>query len=176
MRIVDRYSHAVHSTNLRSHCRSAVGDIDMLGAAGFAARRSPLSVALLRLYVADDQAASSDLVGLLGGMLVGKAWHGFGNMKLPKAHAADMARAVLAWHRDGACKACRGLKFTRVEGAPSLSGHSCQTCGGSGKMAFDKHFAESHRPLVRWLVSEIEREEAMAGGDVRRAAGIGQRQ
>lgn len=176
MRIIDRYSQAVHSTNLRSRSRSTMADIDMLGAAGFAAKRSPLAMALLRLYVADDQAASGDLVGILAGMLVGKAWHGFNNMKLHKTQAADMARAVLAWHRDGVCKDCRGLRFTAIEGAPALSGHACQACGGSGKVPFERHFSEERRPLARWLVSEIEREEAMAGRDVRRAAGADQQQ
>lgn len=54
----DRYSSAVHSGNLRSD-PVAESDVDVIAAAGFAGKRSPLAMSLLRLFVGDARAGDS---------------------------------------------------------------------------------------------------------------------
>lgn len=157
----DRYSSAVRSSNLKSNPRTTKSDSDVLGAAGFASKHRPLAIALMRLFVGDNH-ASRDIVELLTRMVVGKAWHGQ-KMALPETEARDISQAVLAWHRDGVCKACGGHGYMRVDGAPTISDQPCGVCRGTGKVPFDKHFKGGRRELAQWLVTEIEREQAAAG-------------
>jgi hypothetical protein len=163
----DRYSSAVRSANLKSQPGTTRSDADILGAAGIAAKRSPLAIALLRLFAGDNH-ASRDIVLQLAQMLVGKAWHAK-RFSLPRTEAEDIAKAVLAWHRDGTCRPCGGHGYTAVEGAPTISDHQCPVCRGTGRMPFDRHFKGSQLDLAQWLVAEVEREQAMAGPAAMRA-------
>lgn len=166
MAIADRYTAAIRSGDLRSRAGTSASDADILGAAGFAARRSPLGLALLRA-VADDGGAAH-LVDTLAGMLVGKAWHSE-RRKLARPDAAVLARALLAWQRDPTCHHCHGHGFEAVPGAPALSGHTCRPCGGRGQ----RHIPAPAelRELVQWLHAEVERETAIAAPAVRQALG-----
>lgn len=172
MSIIDRYTSAVHSSNLKSKEATTFSDSDVLGAAGFAAkpvrtvagvevRGSPLGIALLRLF-AGDNTASGELVRVMSRALVGKAWH-WGKVALPEVEADDIARCVLAWFRDGICKACGGHGKEKLPGAPSLSDHDCRTCKGTGRVPFDSAFSMEQLALARWLLAEVEREQAIAG-------------
>lgn len=163
----DRYSSAVRSANLKSQPGTTRSDADILGAAGIAAKTSPLAIALLRLFAGDNH-ASRDIVDHLAQMLVGKAWHSQ-KLNLPRLEADDIAKAVLAWHREGTCRPCGGHGYTRIEGAPAISDHQCPSCRGTGRMLFDIHFRGARLDLARWLVSEIEREQAIAGPAAMRA-------
>lgn len=172
MSIVDRYSGAVNSSNLKSKPDTNCSDSDVLGAAGFASkpvrtvagvevRGSPLGIALMRLFAGDNTAAA-DLVRVMSRALVGKAWH-WEKTALPEVEAEDMARAVLAWYRDGVCKVCGGHGKEKLVGAPGLSDRDCQACKGSGKVPFDKAFVIERRALARWMLAEVEREQTIAG-------------
>lgn len=155
MRVVDWYASDVRAGNQSS----------VVGAVGFAGKYNPLAMALLRLFVGDDRAAH-DIVPMLAQKLAGKAYRQ--GEKLPKTTAEDMARAVLAWHRDGVCKPCSGLGYTRIEGSPSLSEHACPSCRGTKKRAFEPEFKPTHVGLARWLLAELEREHAVAGIEARK--------
>ena len=40
---------------------------------------------------------------------------------------------------------------------------SCKFCRGTGKILFDRQFPITRLELARWLLVEIEREQAVAG-------------
>lgn len=133
---------------------------DVVGAVGLAGRRAPLATALLRLFVGDNRAAR-DIVHIMAGMLVGKAYR-LGH-EIARVQAEDMARAVLAWHRDGRCKHCDGHGFLKLEGAPGLSDERCPHCRGTGRLLFDRQFPMDRLELARWMAAEVEREQTIAG-------------
>ena len=173
MKITDRYSTAVHSSNLKSKPETTFSDADVLGAAGLAGkaertlpdgtviRGAPLGIALMRL-LSGDNTASREIVAILADSAVGKAWRMDG-MKLQRVQADDMARAVLAWYRDGTCKPCGGHGYLLMQGAPSLSEHTCPACKGTRKVPFDSAFSLELVLLARWMLAEVEREIAFAG-------------
>lgn len=166
-KFTNRYAGAVFSRNLKSEPDTAMSDADTVGAAGLAAKRSPLAMALLRLFVGDNHAAES-LAILLENMVVGKAYRM--GIEITRSEARDMGRAVLAWHREGVCKPCGGHGFDVQKGSAKvgqaravLSSTNCKFCRGTGKILFDKQFPITRLELARWLLVEIEREQAIAG-------------
>ena len=167
MTYTDRYASAKRSSNLRSKADTTQSDSDVLGAAGLAAKRQPLAMALLSLFVGDNRAAKQ-VVLLMADMLVGKAWH-WEKVSLERVEAEDMARKVLAWHRDGVCRVCGGHGFQLQsggkpgQGRDTLSDRHCTACRGTGRIPFDGAFSMERTPLARWLLSEVERETAKAG-------------
>jgi len=48
------------------------------------------------------------------------------------AEAAVKVPAVIAYWLDQVCPHCHGLKYQRIEGAPTLSSRACKACGGTG--------------------------------------------
>lgn len=157
----DRYSTAIRTSNLRSKPDTTRSASDVLGAAGLARKYNPLAMALTRLFCGDDREAR-EIVGILTNMLVGKAWHSR-RISLDRLEAEDIARAVLAWHRDGVCRPCDGHGYQLIPGTPAVSDHECQHCKGSGKIRLERHFDQVQLPLAEWLMAEIEREQAVAG-------------
>lgn len=171
MKIADRYSTAVHSSNLKSKPETTFSDADVLGAAGLAGKHvrvidgverpgSPLGIALMRLFAGDNTAARS-LVHIMAVSVKGKAKRD--GMALKFVQCEDVSRAVLAWHRDGVCKRCGGHGYTLIEGTPMLSEHACRACKGTGRVLFDEQFPLDLLLLARWLLAEVEREQAIAG-------------
>jgi hypothetical protein len=45
---------------------------------------------------------------------------------------SEWDKAVIAYWLDQTCHHCSGLKFLKIEGAPSLSTKACRPCSGSG--------------------------------------------
>ena len=138
---------------------------DVVGAVGLAGKRAPLATALLRLFVGDNRAAR-DIVHIMAGMLVGKAYR-LGH-EIARVQAEDMARAVLAWHRDGRCKHCDGHGLLKLEGAPGLSDQQCGRCRGTGRIIFDRQFPMDRLELARWMAAEVDREQQIAGVEAMR--------
>lgn len=171
MTIIDRYTSAVHSSNLKSKEATTFSDSDVLGAAAFASkpvrvvngvevRGSPLGIALMRLF-AGDNTASADLVHVMASSLKGKSKREGVPMKWVQCE--DIARAVLAWYRDGICKVCGGHGKEKLVGAPGLSDRNCGACKGTGRVDFDGAFTLEQLFLARWLLAEVDREQACAG-------------
>lgn len=160
MTFEDRYAGAVRSSNLRGNANRETA-LDVLGAAGIVGKTAPLAMALERLFVGDNTAAES-VVAILAASLVGKAWRN-DEQRVPRAQAADIAKAVLAWHRDGVCKPCGGHGVLLMRGAPTLSDKKCPECRGTGKIPFDRQFPMDVVWLARWGLAELEREMAVAG-------------
>lgn len=160
MNIVDRYSTAVHSSNLGSKPETTASDSDVLGAAGLAARQVPLGVALMRLLAGDNH-ASSDVVRILADKAVGKGYR-MGN-ECGRSEAEDLGRAVLAWYRHGTCARCGGHGVLLIPGTTTLGNHECPACRGDGRIRLDRQVPMVRLELARWLAAEVERELAFAG-------------
>jgi hypothetical protein len=158
--ILDRYASAVRSANLKSDANTSRSDVDVLGAAGLAAKRHQLAIALARLFCGDNR-ASSEIVEMLASMVWGKAQAQ--HVELKRVQADDMARAVLAWHRDGICKTCSGHGFQLIHGAPAVGDTPCPACHGQRRIPFERQFHPERRQLACWLLAEVEREQAKAG-------------
>jgi hypothetical protein len=174
MRIQDRYAGAVHSSNLKSEPETYRSDSDVIAAYGLAAKRvlfdgrpgSPLAVALERLFAGDSR-ASREIVQAMAGLSWGKARTL--KVKLTRVQSEDLARAVLAWHRDGKCKPCGGHGYDVVPGTRTVGDAECRACHGTTKMPFEPQFRPEHRDLARWLLTAIEKEQSVAGPAAMRA-------
>jgi len=186
MKIADRYAGATRSSNLKAHresefdpdAKQGFEDVDVLGAYGLADKHltegkrstgpdqwepvkpSPLSVPLERLFTGDNRAAA-EIVRMLSDMAFNRSWPM--RVKINRVQCDDMAKACLAWHRDGTCKPCGGHGMTLIPGTPAMSGHECQPCKGTGRIKFEPQFRPEHRELARWLEAEMTRATGRAG-------------
>lgn len=160
MKIEDRYSSAIRSSNLRSNPETDQSDADVIGAAGLAAKQSPLAIALLRLFVGGDS-NGAQVVEQLAAMAVGKAYRM--GAEIGKPDALTLAWQVLAYHRNSTCAPCGGRGHQLMPNAPVLSGLRCSKCKGTGKRSFNNLFSIERLELARWLLVEMERETAIAG-------------
>ena len=165
MSIIDRYSTAVRSRDMASRPLTTHSDSDVIGAAGLAGKRVPLGVALLRLFVGDNHAAG-EIVDILASKAIGKAYR-LGS-ECGRVEAEDIARAVLAWHREGACKPCGGHGVKIIAGTTTLGNEACKPCAGTGRLPFDRQFTPARLELARWLSAEIDKEQAAAGPEALR--------
>lgn len=160
MKIADRYASAIDSRNLGSKPDTTASDSDVLGAAGLAARKVPLGIALMRLLSGDNH-ASSDVVRILADKAVGKAYR-MGN-DCSRTQAEDLAQHVLMRYRHGACRPCGGHGKQLIAGTTTLGNKDCPACRGTGRIPLEKVVGMMQLELARWLDAEIERELAFAG-------------
>lgn len=184
-KIQNRYASAVHSSNLAVDGKTHMSDSDTLGAMGLAAhaletgwrptgpggqgepvRPVPLAVPLERLFSGDNRAVYQivrDLAKLAHE-------HSFKiDCRIKRVQCADLARACLAWHRDGACPACEGRGYALIPGTKTLSERECPECRGSRKIPFERQFRPEWRELARWMVTEMTRASGYAGPAAMRA-------
>jgi hypothetical protein len=174
MKVTDRYASAIRSSCLTVDERTTFSDTDVVGAMGLAdrcltegrdsngnpGRHAPLAVALQRLFTGDNGAAM-----VVVQLLSQKAWERARatRVRLNRIGAADMAKACLAWHRDGVCKPCGGHGTLVIPGSTTLGPVTCKPCKGEGKVPFERQFPVELRDLAGWLVAEMEREQHHAG-------------
>jgi hypothetical protein len=178
--IQNRYASAVHSSNLGVDAKTRMSDSDTLGAYGLAdralttgrtsdgtpVRPCPLAVPLERLFAGDNNAVY-DIVRMLAEMAHA---HSFKiKLKIKLVECTDLARACLAWHRDGTCKACEGRGYALIPGTKTLSDRECLACRGSRKIPFERNIKPEWRELARWMVSEMTRASGYAGPAAMRA-------
>jgi len=125
----ERCATAVRTTDLGMHLEHGCA-ADVITAMGWAARKNPLGVALLR---AQHEGESLEVQIALQ-EAVSVAW------KLCQAgeHSADaawwirFARAAVAHWQSPACPHCHGRRFDVIQGTPALSATPCRACKGSG--------------------------------------------
>ena len=131
-----------------------------------AVRPEPLAIPLARLFAGDNQAAH-----VLTRIMAKEVYdHSFTMRVRITRHAAfDMARACLAWSRDGVCRTCGGHGKTLIPGTKTHSEHDCQSCQGAGRIPLERNFRQEHRDLARWLVAEIERQIARPWAEAARS-------
>lgn len=167
--ITERYARAIRSGNLKSDARTTSSDSDVLGAAGLAAKKRPVAIALERLFRGDGRAAA-DIVALLSGDVWKHARTS--STKMRRSEAAPLAQAVLAWCRNGICKPCGGHGYaimgTLGTGRAVVSDHECPTCFGTKKMLFEPQFSVRHLPYAFWLRDRIEAQLCVAGPAIMR--------
>lgn len=166
MNFADRYAPATRASNLGSKPDTTSSPSDVLGAAGLAAKRVPLGIALMRLLSGDNH-ASADVVRILADKAVGKAYR-MGN-ECGRAEAESLAQAILAWYRHGVCTTCNGHGVQLIPGTTTLGGKECPACRGTGRLRLEKHVGMLRLDLARWLAVEVERELAFAGPEAMRA-------
>jgi len=157
-RILDRYSSAVQSSNLKPDPLSIMSDLDVLAAAGLASQKHQLGIDLTRLF---SGGRVEPVVETLADLVMGRAH--YLAIKMPRVKAVDIGKAVLAWYRYGTCQPCGGTGFQRVTGTPMLSEINCTHCAGSGKLPFEQQFQHEVRPLAVWLRAEIDFAQQRAG-------------
>lgn len=174
MKITERYASAIRSSNLKVDPRTSYADTDVLGAMGIAERdltrghdsagnpvhQAPLAVALERLFLGDNN-ASTLIVEHLSVLAWAKAKTR--GVRLKRIESVDMARACLAWHRDGACKACGKHGVHVIQGSTTLGNQKCKACKGTGMLPFERQFRAEFRDIAAWLVAEMQREQGRAG-------------
>jgi hypothetical protein len=182
--LAERYRSATRSSNLKSEPRTTRSDSDVLAATGYAARiltqgfrmtgpetsepvrLAPLAVPLARLLAGDNFAAREIVLNL--GERIWKQARGY-EVKMQLVQAQDMAKACLAWFRDGSCKPCGGHGFDLIPGAPMLSERECEHCAGSGRKPFESEFPVDLRQLAKWAVVEMDRESGRAATETMRS-------
>lgn len=179
--IKTRYASAVHSSNLTvrsgkhatADAETVIGDPEVLGAYGLADRDlerghdrngktfnpAPLAVPLERLFSGDARAAH-DIVRILSELAFDQSRHL--GVKLSQVQATDMARATLAWFRNGTCQPCGGRGKPAIKDSPVLSSKDCDHCKGTGKILFERQFRHEWRPLALWMKERMEDESAKA--------------
>lgn len=186
MNIRARYASAVHSSNLTvksaknntEDAETVIGDPEVLGAYGLADRNlvegrergrdgkwrsitpAPLAVPLERLFAGDARAAH-EVVRVLAGLAFEESRRL--GVKLSQVQSEDMARATLAWYRNGTCKPCGGRGKPLIKDSPVQSANDCDACGGTGKIKFERHFRYEWKPLAVWLRDRLDEESSKAG-------------
>lgn len=190
MAITERYSRAVHASTLKPNSHkgdegSATTNVDVLGGYGLADKHlssgwrttgrngegynikpAPLAVPLERLLAGDGRAAH-EIVRILADMAFEHSWVERVRISHPKCE--DMARACLAWYRNGRCNPCGGHGKILIEESKALSNRDCPHCydprsqSSTGKIPFERNFRQEWQSLARWLVSEMARETGKAG-------------
>lgn len=176
MKIQERFSTAVNSSNLKSRPETTMSDSDVIGAYGIADRRlsegvdqfskHPLAVPLERLFAGDNTAAGV-IVQILGGIIRSKAKSL--RIDMTVVQASDMARAIVGWFRKPACQACGGHGFKIIHNTTTLGDSKCRPCDGTGKVPLERLFRLEQRELVRWAIAKMELESGMAGPAALRA-------
>jgi hypothetical protein len=156
--VLNRYSSAINSSNLKSRAETTWSDTDVLAAMGLAARSHPLGAALSRMFV---DGKPERVVAMLATMARDRSYKV--RERLTEHQAREMAQKVLAWYRHGICVECGGTgKEIVYEPKPHLSETDCQPCSGSGRRPFEPSFTHDHRDIAIWLRGEIERHQGYA--------------
>lgn len=158
MKVLERYNTAIHASSLKPDASTTFSDLDVIGAAGLAARYEPMGIALARML---GGGGAGDVVAVMADAAYSRS-HSIKGGRLTYLQATDIARAVLAWFRDGRCDPCGGTGYRMIPGTPSL-GDDCPVCKGTGKLLFDVQFRQEWREIARWLSHEVERSQANAG-------------
>ena len=158
MKVLERYNTAIHASSLKPDANTTYADLDVIGAAGMAARYEPMGIALARMLGGGGQ---GDVIAVMADAAFIRS-HGIKGGRLTRLQATDIAKAVLAWFRDGRCDPCGGTGCRIIPGTPSL-GDDCPVCKGAGKLPFEVQFRQEWRETARWLSSEVERSQANAG-------------
>jgi len=158
MKILERYNTAIHTSNLNPDVTTTYSDLDVIGAAGLAARYEPMGVALARML---GGGGDSDVVAVMAEAAFIRS-HSIKGGRLTRLQAVDISKAVLAWFRNGRCDPCGGTGGRIIPGTPSL-GDDCPVCKGTRKIIFETQFRQEWREIARWLSSEVERSQINAG-------------
>lgn len=133
MGILDKLARAEVSSDLAHHDYEC--HVDVLGAAGMAAAHNFAHMSIFRIKYLNDATE----IEAAKRLFIQWARRSMLNRKLDAAGASRVGvQALTAWV-DDVCGSCNGVKFTVLEGTPSLSGKVCPSCNGTGKNPIRQH-------------------------------------
>jgi len=137
--IAERYISAGQSSNLKCETREDAphGDTAVLIAAGWS--QSRLGGLLMRLQSRPYREGLAQAHHQIA--LQAAGW----GIERPQA----VAVAVLSWWLDHVCGRCKGVKFERVPGTPSLSAYKCRSCHGAGERPLS--YGDEAKRLTDWM-------------------------
>lgn len=176
--VLEKLVSAFHARSLMDRRQEC--DLHRVGAAGMAARRQPLAMAVYELRYRQplDLARVVEVAVALTNQVEKQAK--LQRWRLRRHHDAQRVVAVvLRWWLADVCPACEGRRFEVVSGTPMLSDRHCHACGGTGKpslsAALNDHMLLRDRETLRlpaeWLSSRLDVLEAAAGDEYVRRLG-----
>jgi len=159
----DRYARAVQSSSLTPHAHSSLAPLDVLGAAGFAARRQPLGMLLQRLRACPTPVAQS----VAGAALAERLREAVRKRQVRRdgVDSEVIAAEALAWWLDPTCLSCGGVRFLARDAR--LTARHCPSCGGAGVRPLESRVTHA----TEWVVDAITQAVGQSEAAHRRALG-----
>lgn len=154
MKIAERYATARHTSNLRSDPRTRMSASDVLTASGMAAHDNEAALLLWGIAYQGKTGDIHRLVELMTGPMGGR----MARFNI-RGNTGDAVRACIAWWLSH-CPACNGTGHEIIPHTITRSDDPCGTCQGTGKLPMPNDEA------FRWLASELDRLQSIAGGKV----------
>lgn len=159
----DRYASAVCSSSLTPDADSSLAPLDVLGAAGMAARREPLGMLLQRLRACPTPVAQS-----VAGAALAERLRAAVRKRQVRRDGADsevVAAEALAWWLDPTCLSCGGVRFQARDAR--LTARHCGVCSGSGVRPLESRGTDA----AHWVIDEISRHVGRSEAAHRRVLG-----
>lgn len=157
----DRYARAVCSSSLTPRAESNVAPLDLLGAAGMAARRQPLGMLLQRL-----RASPTPVAQAVAGAALAERLRAAVRKRQVRRDGVDseaVAAEALAWWLDPTCLSCGGVKFLARDAR--LTARHCPVCAGSGVRPLESRATSA----AEWVLDSISRHVGQSEAAHRRA-------
>lgn len=154
MKIAERYATARHTSNLRSNPHTRMSASDVLTASGMAAHDNESALLLWGIAYQGKTCDIHRLVELMTPTVRAR-------MARFRQHGnpSDVVKSCIAWWLSH-CPACSGSGHEIIPHTITRSDEPCGTCHGTGKLPMPDDQA------FRWLASELDRLQSIAGGKV----------
>lgn len=157
---VERISQAFVSGRLDSK-PNAVTDLDWLTALGMVAAGQGAHSSLLRVHYVQDRSSLED--AMKAAIAFARRQSQRRGWNLTNKEINRTARLALEYHVLPTCQTCRGQKYQRIEGTPSLSAKACPKCHGTGKRPLPIRGAK----YIAAVMASLEAVEQVTEGAVR---------
>ena len=156
MEISVRYAIARSTSNLKSEVRTTHSAADIIAAAGSAGQTHGDALLMLAAVTTDKPSAKLALAHMLehklADVMARQRWRG---------SPRKIAQEVVAWVLHGTCQPCGGRGEQSIPNTPSLTGHACNHCQGTGKVHI------SSADPYRWAQDYIARLVSQAEGQIK---------
>jgi len=152
MNIVQKYSRACTSSNLK--CDSRHSDTDILGAVALCG--VALGPLLLRAKYSTTESNASTVYELKRAWLDVVAKAAFIKNWPEEISAKKVTAISIAFWMCDVCPECKGRKSDKIDNTPCLTGVDCAVCNGTGKVL--PECDKEHLPYVMQMASELESE------------------
>lgn len=130
MGVIERMTRATASSNLK--CDDLHFDADLIASSGFVARKRGLGALAFWSKYAQDQSKTKELLRELMTKFVGQKRQERSHLSKRVLH--QIAEAALCYWLTDTCRACKGVKFQKLESNEQvLSDKCCTRCKGTGK-------------------------------------------
>ncbi|MEO8807916.1 MAG: hypothetical protein ABI433_17685, partial [Burkholderiaceae bacterium] len=152
----ERYARASGSSNLAPGGEGRT-DLDILLAAGLAARARPERIAALRVQRMIDAQDMRDIYSVVEYYDTEVAQHlsRKGRKQIPKDARRTLIVAIVNWMMRTECGYCGGTGVVAREGTAGRLTDTCDACHGSGVKPLSRAVPHAHARTALWLVDEI---------------------